>query len=196
MRSLLAAILSLLWALPAWSLPPSSALTGGEGKLTWTVTRTSEGVTIEGSSPKWKVAHRATADLRPLFTRHTSSDGTTTVTYRANGATVTVDGKATEIHEKGLWDGDTVDIRLGQEVANGHPELAFRAIDPASGDVYGFDTHLVGHETCGKTPCTHIKLSLTGALRLVGPKWHYWYGSDGKLLRFEGPIGKFRAVAP
>ncbi len=156
------------------------------------MTRTAEGVTIEGKSPRWTVTHRANADLTPLHTDHTDADGrTVTIEYGSSGAVVTLPDKTLTHDEAGLWDADTLDIRLGQQVALGKPEASFHAIDTGSGKVYSFATEVVGTESVGSTECTHVKLQLTGLLKMVGPKWHYWFANDGQLMRFEGPAGTF-----
>lgn len=178
---------------PAWALPPSSSLSGSEGKLTWTVALADDVVTITGASPKWKVKHTAHADLTPISTEHVDADGAVSrVEYRKDGATVHKDGETITIKEAGLWDGDTVDIRLGHTMV-GRKKIEFQALDPASGKAYGFEATNKGQAKCGAVACTHVKLVMTGAYRLLGPKWEYWYGADGKLLRFEGPIGKYKA---
>jgi hypothetical protein len=84
-----------------------------------------------------------------------------------------------------------VDVRLGAEVAAGRTDQAFSVVDPGSGKVYSLDSATVGGETCGTEPCTHVRVQLTGMLRLVGPTWHYWYLADGQLVRFDGPAGTF-----
>lgn len=178
----------------AQALPPSTTLSGSNGTLKWTVTPSSTGVTIDGSSPKWTVHHQATASLQPIHTERRSSEGhVVVIDYSADKAVFTLDGKQSVIEGDHIWDGDVFDIRMGQLVAQGKTEVTFQAIDPDSGTLYGFHASLVGAETCGNTPCQHIHLGMTGMYRLVGPSWEYWYGSDGKLLRFEADFGKFSA---
>jgi hypothetical protein len=113
--------------------------------------------------------------------------------YTSSGATVTLPRKTITHDEPGIWDGDTVAIRLGQSTADGHPEVQLKAIDTASGKVYGFPSGLIGSETCGEGTCTHVKPTLSGMLRAVGPKFGCWFASDGKLLKFDGPIGTYTA---
>lgn len=176
----------------ALAAPPSSTLRGDEGTLTWTVTPSTDGVRIQGSSPKWTVDHTAKADFTPVRTTRTSAAGeTVTVTYTPTGATVAFPDREVTVSRAGLWDGDTLDVRLGALSAKGETTQRFHALDPASGKVYEFDTQLVAAETCGASPCTHLLVQLTGLLRWVGPSFHYWYAPDGQLLRFEGPAGTF-----
>jgi hypothetical protein len=186
---------AVLLAAVAAAVPPSSTLTGPTGTLSWTVDVRADGVHLEGRSPKWKVVHDANADLTPRHTEHTNPDGATVVVeYTPTSATaVLADGKTVTHLARDLWDGDTVDVRLGARYAAGTVVTAFSAIDPASGKLYRFDTTLVGTEDCAGTPCGHVLLQLTGVLRWVGPSFHYWYRDDGQLLRFEGPAGAFVA---
>jgi len=183
-----------LFVAAALAAPPSSHLTGPEGVLDWSVSTTKDGVTIRGRSPKWAVEHVASADLQPVRTVRRDTDGNeVTVTYSATGAQVTTGERTQTLKGAKLWDGDTVDVRLGAEVAAGRTDLAFQVVDAGGAKVYSMDSALVGDDTCGATPCTHVRVQLTGLLRYVGPTWHYWYGADGALLRFQGPIGSFVA---
>jgi hypothetical protein len=180
--------------LAALAVPPSTTLSGPEGVLQWTVSPTANGVTIDGRSPKWEVHHTATSTLTPLGTTRRDADGVTvTVAYTAAGATVTLPNKTVEIDEPNLWDGDTLDVRLGALVAAGQADVDFRALDVATGKVYSFGARTQGRETCGDLPCTHVRVTLTGLLKAIGPKWHYHFGDDGRLLRFDGPIGTYTA---
>jgi hypothetical protein len=185
-------MLALVFTLAAVAAPPSSTLTGPDGTLAWSVSAAADGVAIEGSSPKWTVSHTATADLRPLRTERTTADGAHhTVVYDATGATVTGPDGVLRVDQAGLWDADTVDVRLGQMVASGQTEVRFDAIDLGGPKVYTFQAAVVGQQDCAGTPCTAVDLTLTGLLRLVGPTWHYAFGADGRLLRFDGPAGSF-----
>lgn len=184
-------VVSLLPA--ALALPPSSRLGGPAGELTWTVSGAGGGVHIDGKSPAWTIAHDAAADLTPKRTVRTEEGVTVTIDYRADGCTVRLPRETVEVKRAGLWDGDTLDVRLGQEVARGRTSFVFPAIDPATGSVYDFQVTHVGRETCGAAPCEHERVQLAGMLRYVGPTFDFWYGADGRLLRFEGPIGRFEA---
>lgn len=187
--------LSLLLSSPpgvADAAPPSSVLRGDNGVLSWTVTRVEGGWRIDGRSPKWTVRHDADEHLRPTRTVRSDAEGVeVTVDYTPAGATVHRLGKTVVRQAADLWDADTTDVRLGAIVATGTREIDFTALDPASGKVYDFRARRVGMETCGLAPCTHMVVSMTGLLAAVGPKWEYWYGADGRLLRFDGPIGAF-----
>lgn len=178
----------------ALATPPSSTLTGAEGTLAWEVSTTSDGVTVRGTSPRWQVEHTARADLTPVRTVHQDPDnGEVVVEFHGDSATVTTSGREKTLRGTGLWDGDTVDVRLGAAVAAGRTDLAFEVVDPGSQKVYSMDSAKVEDTTCGAAACVHVRVQLTGLLRYVGPTWHYWYGADGRLLRFEGPIGHFTA---
>ncbi len=188
--------LCILAAGTAGAVPPSSTLGGDSGTLTWSVTRDGGTVTIRGESPKWTVVHTADADLTPIRTERTDPDGRTVIIdYTTSGATVVLPDRTVVHDEDGIWDGDTLDIRLGQQTAAGRPDNAFRAVDTASGKVYGFQSTAIGEETCGTRACTHVKLTLSGLLKAVGPRFHYWFAADGQLLRFEGPAGIFDVEA-
>ncbi len=192
--TLLLPITCMLVAGTALALPPSSSLGGDDGELTWSVSRSGDTVTIRGQSPKWAVVHTASTDLEPIRTERTEPDGRTVVIdYKGSGVTVVLPERTVIHEEDDIWDGDTLDIRLGQLAAAGHPATKFRAIDTASGKVYGFESTEIGEETCGSHTCTHVKLTLSGLLKAVGPKFHYWFAGDGQLLRFEGPAGTFVA---
>lgn len=179
--------------------PPSSSLTGPTGALTWSVRSEGDGLRIDGVSPRWTVHHSAAADLRPLRTERLDADGARhIIVYDARGATVTGPAGELRIERPGLWDADTVDVRLGQLVTQGRDVVRFEAIDLAGPKVYAFQATVVESTSCGSQACTSVELTLTGVLRLVGPTWRFWYAEDGRLLRFEGPAGAFVAptVAP
>ncbi|MCB9679393.1 MAG: hypothetical protein H6737_30090 [Alphaproteobacteria bacterium] len=184
----------LAMILAALAAPPSSHLKGASGELVWEIEARDGGVHVEGRSPKWRVVHEAAADLSPRHTERTVDGQTTVVDYTAQGATVTFPGGRTVVIETpGIWDGDTLDVRLGQAYADGRPAQVFKAVDTASGKVYRFDSQLVGPDQCGAQACGHVLVQLTGMLRALGPSFHYWFAADGRLLRFEGPAGEFRA---
>ena len=182
-------------ALAHAAVPPSSTLTGTAGTLSWAVSASGGGVTIDGRSPKWTVHHVAAADLKPIHTERSDSAGArVTVDYTAAGAVVHSGSSEKSVSGADIWDGDTVDIRLGQSVAGGHADVSFHALDPASGSLYGFEARKVADPTCGAAACTQVHMVMTGVYRYVGPSWDYWYGADGRLLRFQGPIGTFAAA--
>ncbi|MCO4746398.1 MAG: hypothetical protein KC912_16495 [Proteobacteria bacterium] len=188
-------MLSFLLVTAALAAPPNSTLEGPGGALTWTTTPSAAGLVIAGSSPKWKVTHQAGADFTPKHTERVDATGTkVVVAYRPDGATVTFEDRVVQIDEDGLWDGDTLDVRLGSLIVADRVEQRFRMIDSSSGKVYGFDSQLVGEESCGASACAHVLVQLTGMLRWVGPSFHYWYAEDGRLLKFDGPAGTF--IAP
>lgn len=178
----------------ALAAPPSTTLTGPTGTLRWEVTTEEGQIHILGESPDWKVDHLASADLTPIRTVRIEPDGRTmTVDYAPGGAVVQLPGKEIRHEQVDLWDGDTLDIRLGALSAAGRTENVFSIVDPASGKVYKMDSKKLGDEDCGGTPCAHVRIQLTGMLRLFGPTFEYWFGPDGKLLRFTGPSGEFAA---
>lgn len=197
MRSLHAlAVPLLLLASTAVAAPPSSTLTGTDGTLSWQISTSGDTVSVQGSSPKWTVTHTADTDLTPRRTTRTNPDGTVVeVTYRPDGVVVKMpDGKTREHAGKGIWDGDTLDVRLGHLVAT-HQTLdrSFKAVDTGSGKLYGFDVVDEGAESCRKGPCRHVNVSLSGWLKVVGPSFDYWFAADGRLVKFEGPAGDFAA---
>ncbi|TNE90437.1 MAG: hypothetical protein EP330_08050 [Deltaproteobacteria bacterium] len=182
-------VFSLLTALAA---PPSSSLTGEDGTLDWTVSPTEAGITVDGKSPKWTVHHEARADFTPVRTERLDIEGNKVVIeYNASGAVLTVNNETTRFSQANLWDGDTLDVRLGHLVSTGKPVQKFKALDSGSGKVYGFDSQDLGEEQCGAAACRHVLVQLTGIYRWVGPSFHYWYAADGELVRFEGPAGNF-----
>lgn len=194
---LLTILLTTVTALSAAALaaPPSSTLTGPDGSLSWSVQQSGSSVQVEGASPKWTVKHTASADLRPQRTeRHDSTGAVHTIVYDAGGATVTGPDGTERFDVAGLWDADTVDVRLGQLVADGRESVRFQAIDLGGPKVYTFEATVTEQTTCGAVPCAAVELTLTGVLKLVGPTWRYWYAADGGLLRFEGPAGDFSAA--
>lgn len=179
----------------AFAAPPSSTLTSPTGAvLAWTVLTTSTGVTMDGKSPKWTVHHEAALDFTPKRTVRSDASGrTVTVDYAPDHVVVHLPEKDVTHAVANVWDGDTLDVRLGQLVVLGKPDVTFQAIDPATGDLYGFAAARAGEETCGSRPCTHVHVNMTGFYRLVGPTFDYWFGADGQMLRFEGPAGSFTA---
>ena len=182
--------LPLLFAAAALAAPPSSTLTGSEGTLSWTV-QTDGGVTITGSSPKWSVTHHAEADFTPVRSTREAEGQTWSVVYDATGAAITnPDGTTTRVDKANLWDGDTVDVRLGHHVANGGDSIKFAVLDAAGGKQWPVNATVNRNGGCS-VPCTHVRVQLAGAWRWVGPTWDYWYGTDGKLLTFDGPIGRY-----
>lgn len=175
--------------------PPSSNLTGPSGTLSWSVAESGATVNIQGRSPRWSVVHQARANMSPVRTERTGATGERhTVDYDARGATVTGPDGTQRFDVEGLWDADTVDVRLGYAVAQGLRTVRFEAIDVTAPKVYTFEAKVTEQTTCGSQACTAVELTLTGALRYLGPTWRYWYAQDGGLLRFEGPIGDYAAA--
>ncbi|MDF1562746.1 MAG: hypothetical protein P1V51_06865 [Deltaproteobacteria bacterium] len=185
----------LLTAAGALSAPPSTVLKGPLGKLEWKVKTTESGLVIDGTSPKWTVHHEAKADFTPILTKRSNPEGRKVeIRYDAKGADFTVNGEKSRIKQKGLWDSESVDIRLGAITAAGQTEVEFPAIDTDSGKVYTFGAEVKEKTSCQGVPCTHVELHLTGFYKLVGPSWDYWFDAEGKLLRFEAKWGKFKAA--
>lgn len=192
MLQLLPLVLSVL----GWAAPPSSHLTGDAGALTWTISEAGDVVTVAGSSPKWTVQHTAGTDLRPRATTRTNPDGAVTTVAWADGkVTVTLPGGKLVSHDDpDIWDGDTLDVRLGDRVKRGvDPAVTFSAVDSGSGKVYRFDAVDKGQETCATGPCRHVNVTLAGWMKMLGPSFDYWFASDGRLVKFEGPAGNFAA---
>lgn len=187
-------LVALVSAAPHIPTPVSATLTGPTGTLSWTVSAQGTGHRIVGKSPEWVVEHDAGSGLAPLRTTRNDTDGDSyTIVYTPSGADVTRDGKTVSLAAPNAWDGDTLDVRLGAMVAGGHTTFQFVAVDGESAKAYTFDVTKVGDETCGATPCVHEKVQLAGALKWVGPTWEFWYAPDGRLVKFEGPMGKFAA---
>ena len=185
----------LLLAIPATALAlaPSTTLTGPNGTLKWTVQKSASGISLDGSSPRWTVKVLTGSDWKPIRTEHTNAEGgLTVIEYSDTGAVLTMPNKEViTIKEAGLWDGDSVDIRLGSLTAKGKGNQKWRSADPDSGKVYSMESNVIEQETCGSIPCTHVRMSLSGLLKAVGPKWHYWFASDGRMVGFEGRPGSF-----
>lgn len=181
----------------ASAAPPSSRLTGEAGTLSWAVSEANGVVTLQGSSPKWTVRHTAGPDLRPHATTRTNPDGAvTTVTWAEGTVTVTLPGGKVVSHDDpDIWDGDTLDVRLGDRIGRGlAPAVSFSAVDMGSGKVYRFDAVDKGQETCATGPCRHVNVTLAGWMKMLGPSFDYWFASDGRLVKFEGPAGAFVAT--
>jgi hypothetical protein len=132
----------------ALAVPPSSTLSGENGTLSWQVQVVGDQVVLQGDSHKWRVQHTAKADWTPVSTVRTNPDGTVVrITYAPDGAVVRMpDGKERRHQLTGLWDGDTLDVRLGAEAAAGRFGQVFSAIDTGSGKVYQFDAKRKGQE--------------------------------------------------
>lgn len=178
----------------AQAAPPSASLSGPDGTLVWTIAESGGEVRVIGKSPKWTIDHRASPSLAPKSTTRTNPDGSVvTVEWAADKVTVTLPkGKVVTHKDPNIWDGDTLEVRLGDRVRAGKPmNLKFQAIDTGSGKAYGFDVEDKGAASCASGPCQHVHVSLSGWLKYVGPSFDYWFAKDGKLVKFEGPAGKF-----
>ena len=190
--------MSMLFAMllsgAALAAPPSSSLSGPDGTLQWTVTQSGSTVTAVGSSPKWKVEHTADSLLNPKSTKRTNPDGAvTTVEWADNKVTVVLPNGKTVVHdEAGIWDGDSLDVRLGERVRKGMSmNHTFKAVDTGSGSVYRFDAVDKGAATCPAGPCKHVNVTLAGWRKYVGPSFDYWFLPTGELAKFKGPAGEF-----
>lgn len=176
-------------------LPPSTTLQGAAGKITWTVKKEGDKIVIDGKSPRWKVHHEANVNFTPIRTEREGEDGVkVTIVYTAKGAIMTRGEEKFEHEHEGLWDADSVDIRLGATFAANweKEEVKFTAIDTDSGKTYEFLAERIGEEQCRDTRCVHVELGLAGwFMRKVGPSWEYWFAPDGQLIRFEAKWGKF-----
>lgn len=176
----------------ALAAPPSSRLVGPRGELTWTVTASPEGLDLEGRSPAWTVRHRCAADLTPIRTEKTTEAGTAVLVYDPAGVDVTLpDGAKVRVDQRGLWDGDALDVRLGVWSISHTEGVSFSAIDSASGKVYAFTARYEGETTHAGGSCRAWRVQVGGVLRWVGPTWDYCYAPDGALVWFSGPIGVF-----
>ena len=189
-------VLSTLATADAFPWDGATTLTDKKGQtLVWTVQRVDGEVRITGVHPKWKVEHRAKPDGTPLSTVKTANGNTTRVTYSAEGAELerTDDkgrtSKAT-IKEKGLWDGDTLDVRLaGLSWSTGKKaRMKIVDVDAADGTLYPMIAEYVGEEKCGEAPCHRVHLALDDFRRLFAPTFEYRYstGAGAKYLQHDG----------
>lgn len=173
-----------------------TTLTDPQGAtLTWTVVRSAGEVKISGAHPKWKVEHRAKPDGTPLTTVKSSGGNTTRVTYTAEGAQVQrtdARGQVSQvtIKEKGLWDGDTLDVRLAGLSWSAGKKARFKIVDVdlADGSVYPMVAEYVGEEKCSGAPCHHVHLALDDLRRLFAPSFEYRYATaaGSKYLQHDG----------
>lgn len=180
----------------AFSAPPSTNLSGPDGTLSWQVAESGGNVSIVGTSPKWKVEHTADSALRPIKTKRTDPDGSvTTVVWEGDRVTVTLPNGKQVVHEEaGIWDGDSLDIRLGERVRTGASlDHSFKAVDSGSGKVYRFDAVDKGQATCAAGPCRHVNVTLGGWMKYVGPNFDMWFAANGQLVKFSGGAGDFGA---
>lgn len=160
-------------------------LTDSKGHtLSWTVARSGDEVRITGSHPKWAVEHRARPDGTPVSTTRRADGTTTTVTYSAAGATFErqqKDGtlRTERITTRGLWDSDTLEARLAGIAWAPGKRLKFSAIDTGSDDgtVYPLVAEYVGLAQCGPASCHHVRVSLDGWRRPLGPTFDYRFGT-------------------
>lgn len=178
------------------TLPAGSALKGSEGTLKWRIEETKTGVRIEGSAPDFTVTHEASRTLVPEHTERSDNQGTQRIIeYDAKGATIKdADGNVLKRHDqKNIWDADSLEVRLGYERVNGKLDRTFYCIDINTNKLYKMQSKVLEQTQCSGAPCTQVQVSLTGVLKAVGPKWTYWFGDDGGLLRYKGPNGTFEA---
>ena len=120
---------------------------------------------------------------------------TTRVTYAADGALVErtgADGKISKatIKEKGLWDGDTLDVRLAGIAWSKGKKVEMRIVDldSADGTVYPMVAEYVGEEKCGEAACHRVHLALNDLRRMFAPSFEYRYATEpgAKYLQHDG----------
>lgn len=204
-RVVLCSVLSLATLATAEVFPWEGAtvLTDKKGQtLSWTVTRVEGEVRITGVHPKWVVEHRSKPDGTPLSTVKKAGGNTTSVTYSADGALVErtdASGKLskTTIKENGLWDGDTLDVRLaGIAWSKGKKvEMRIVDVDSADGTVYPMVAEYVGEEKCGEAACNRVHLALNDLRRMFAPSFEYRYATapGAKYLQHDGDGLSFTA---
>ena len=109
--------------------PPSSELSGPNGSLSWKVSPSAAGLQSAGRSPRWTVTHPAGADRHPIHTERTNPDSAHfTVDHDAGGATVAGPKGTERIEAAGLWDSESVDVRLPVALADGKQKVIFEAL--------------------------------------------------------------------
>lgn len=173
-----------------------TTLTDAKGQtLVWTVARIGGEVNITGVHPKWQVEHRAKPDGTPLATVKKAGGATTKVTYSADGAQVErTDAKGhvstATIKRKGLWDGDTLDVRLAGVTWSKGTKVQLRIVDvdAADGTTYPMVAEHVGEEQCNAVPCHRVLLALDDLRRAFAPSFEYRYATaaGAKYLRHDG----------
>jgi len=169
------------------------------GVLSWTVSTDTEKdlVTVQGRHPDWTVTHTSHADGTPISTVKVSKGITTRVTFDAKGATYERTGTvAHRVDRAGLWDADTLDVRLAGISWSKGKKVRFEVIDTDSeaGDLVPLVAEYVGQEDCGALRCHHVHLALSDWRRPFGPSWDYFYGvtAGAPYLGFESGGQKFR----
>lgn len=173
-----------------------TTLTDKKGQtLVWTVARGDGEVKITGVHPKWQVEHRAKPDGTPLTTVKKAGGNTTRVTYSAEGAQVErtdAKGKVSTatIKEKGMWDGDSLDVRLaGITWSKGKKvQMKIVDVDAADGTTYPMVAEYVGEEKCNDVPCHRVHLALDDLRRMFAPSFEYRYATaaGAKYLQHDG----------
>lgn len=188
--------LSSLAAADAFPWEGVSTLTDKKGQtLTWTVQRVEGEVRITGVHPKWQVEHRAKPDGTPLTTVKKAGGKITKVTYSAEGAELErtdAKGKISKksVKEKGLWDGDSLDVRLAGLAWSKDKKVRMKIVDVDDdlGAVYPMVAEYVGEEKCGALPCHRVHLALDDFRRMFAPSFEYRYSTaaGAKYLQHDG----------
>ncbi len=184
---------------PAYPWNGTTTLTRADGgKLVWTVKHEDGAVQVEAKSPKWSMQHTARPDGTPVSTVKQTGARTVRIDYRADGATLAVNGgKPVQIKEKHLWDADALDARLAGVAWGKVKEVEFKIVDSDSdkGDTYPMVAVYQGLEKCGAEPCHHVKMTLGGWRKPFGPTWHFRFGAGegAPYLENESDDGKFTA---
>ncbi|MBL8936165.1 MAG: hypothetical protein JNM69_16540 [Archangium sp.] len=194
---------SLAWSAEAFPWNGSTTLTTDVGQtLTWTVTRVEGEVHITGKHPRWSVDHVAKPDGTPLRTVRHAAGAVTRVTYSSDGAVVErVEANGTKrsvtITKKGLWDGDTLDVRLAGIPWRDGKKLRVSVIDveKADGTVYPLVAVGQGEDRCNRIPCQRVHVELDDLRSLFAPSYEYRFAMtpDARFLGFEGDGFTFAA---
>jgi hypothetical protein len=169
-------------------------LCGCDGDLVWSVSETASGLRVQGDAPSWRVRHEAGADLRPLRTVRVQPNGRVAVlTFDSDGVVVVRSGRSRRIEQPGLWDADTLALRLGHElVAAGKGAVTVPVYDPETDRVRWVHAAATRRGEVAGTPCTWVALTWVGDRASTSSAA---YSDDGQLLRLDGPDAIF-VVAP
>lgn len=170
--------------------------------LTWAVCRVDGEVRITAVHPHWEVEHRAKSDGTPLLTVHRQGGVTTRITWTEEGAqvertNVNNERSVVTIQEKGLWDGDTLGVRLAGMSWSDGVKVHLRLIDVDLGDgtTYPMVAEYAGQERCGDFPCVHVHVALGDFRRTFAPSFDYRYALEAgaKCLQYDGDGLRFTA---
>lgn len=185
----------------AWT--QEQRLEGKGGALVWQVKRGADETVIEGRHPKWSVVHRCAPDGTPRETVRKVGTRTSRLLWTRTGVEYTWDVAAgkppKKIDERGLWDGDTLEVRLAGIDWTKTRKVELRVVDTEkdAGDVVPLRAELEGQEKCALGPCNFVRLRYTGFGAIFVKPWDYRFGtgSGAPYLRYEHDGEEFAARA-